>query len=108
MKASRETGRETAKATANYAPRRHVDLFNAYEAGDYARAIELLPGVVGLMDIFRVPGSFHSAIKEAMGLLGLTSSITARQPALPLSADGRARVREALERAQLLRHSVEA
>ena len=95
-------------ASANLAPRRHVDLFNAYEAGDYARAIELLPGVAGLMDIFRVPGSFHSAIKEAMGLLGLTSSTTARQPALPLSADGRARLRDVLERAQLLRHAVEA
>ena len=95
-------------ATANIAPRRHVDLFNAYESGDYARAIQLLTSLMSLMDIFRVPGSFHSAIKEAMGLLGLTSSTAARQPALPLSADGRARLRDTLERAQLLRHSVEA
>lgn len=95
-------------ATANFAPRRHVELFKAFEDGDYARAVALLPGVLALMDAFRVPGSFHSVIKEAMGQLGLTTSTAARQPALPLSADGRARLRETLERAQLLPSSVQA
>jgi 4-hydroxy-tetrahydrodipicolinate synthase len=98
----------TVPASANFAPRRQVELFEAYEAGDYARAVALLPSLLAVTDVFRVPGSFHSAIKEAMGLLGLTSATAARQPALPLTADGRARLREVLERAQLLQHPVEA
>lgn len=101
-------GDGTVPATANYAPRRHVELFDAWEAGDYARANALVGPVVECMEIFRVPGSFHTVIKEAMGLLGLTNAVAARQPALPLTADGRARLRAVLERAQLLPASMEA
>lgn len=101
-------GDGSVPATANFAPRRHVDLFNAHQAGDYQRAAALLPDLLACLDVYRVPGSFHSIVKEALGMLGLTTSTAVRQPALPLTADGRARLREVLERARLLPSNMEA
>jgi len=89
-------------ATANIAPRRHVDVFNAFEAGDHARALALLPAVLDCLDLFRVHGSFHSVVKDAMAIAGVAASSAARQPALPLTADNRARLREVMVRADLI------
>jgi dihydrodipicolinate synthase/N-acetylneuraminate lyase len=88
-------------ATANIAPRRHVAVWEAHNAGEHARAIADMLTVNRLLDLYRITGSFHSVVKEAMGQLGLTDNPTARQPALPLSAESRAKVRETLERAGL-------
>jgi 4-hydroxy-tetrahydrodipicolinate synthase len=101
-------GDGTVPASANFAPKPHVELFQAHEHGDLQLAEALLHKLLACLDVFRVPGSFHSAVKEAMGMLGLTQSTTARQPALPLSADSRARLRDVLERAGLLPASVGA
>lgn len=95
-------GDGSVPATANIAPRRHVDTFNAFEAGDYARAIDLLQGVLDCMDLFAIPGSFHSVVKEAMAVAGVATPSSARQPALPLTAESRARLRDVLARAHLL------
>lgn len=89
-------------ATANIAPRRHVDIFNAFEAGEYARALHLLPHVLDCLDLFRIQGSFHSVVKEALAIAGIAAPSAARQPALPLSADSRARLREVMAKAKLL------
>lgn len=95
-------------ATANIVPRRHVDVFNAFEAGKHARALELLPDVLACLDLFRVNGSFHSVIKEAMAIAGVAAPSAARQPALPLTADNRARLREVMARAKLIPIAAEA
>jgi 4-hydroxy-tetrahydrodipicolinate synthase len=89
-------------ATANIAPHRHVAVWEAHSAGDHARAIDNMLNVNQLLDIYRIPGSFHSVVKVAMEQVGLAESHTARQPALPLSADSRANVSETLERAGLV------
>jgi 4-hydroxy-tetrahydrodipicolinate synthase len=95
-------GDGTVPATANIAPDRHVRVFNAYERRDYQRALELMPAVLNCLDMFRITGSFHSVVKEAMVMAGISTSATPRQPALPLTADSRARLREVLARANLL------
>lgn len=89
-------------ATANVAARRHVAVYNAHVAGDHTQAIAAMLLVNSCLDLYRVPGSFHSVFKDALGQLGVIEHTAARQPALPLSADSRARVRQTLERAGLL------
>ncbi|MDQ3549534.1 MAG: dihydrodipicolinate synthase family protein [Chloroflexota bacterium] len=101
-------GDGTVPSTANIAPERHVKVFNAYERRDYQQALELMPAVLSCLDMFRITGSFHSVVKEAMVMVGVASSSTPRQPALPLTADNRARLREVLARAQLLPANVES
>jgi 2-dehydro-3-deoxy-D-pentonate aldolase len=95
-------GDGTVPATANIAPRRHVEIFDAWENGDLERALELLPEMLACLDIFTVPGSFHTLVKDAMSMAGVAAPAYARQPALPLTADSRARLREVLARAHLL------
>lgn len=95
-------GDGTVPPTANLAPARHIGVFNAFERGDYQRALELMPSVLSCLDMFRITGSFHSVVKEAMVMIGLTATSKPRQPALPLTADSRARLREVLARANLL------
>lgn len=95
-------GDGSVPATANIDPRRHVAVFEAFEDGDYESALDRLPELLGLLDIYRVNGSFHSVIKEAMAMAGVAPVSGARQPALPLTAESRARLREVLARADLL------
>ncbi|MCO5175437.1 MAG: dihydrodipicolinate synthase family protein [Thermomicrobiales bacterium] len=95
-------GDGSVPATANVAPARHVAIFDSWERGDYATALEALPALEELLAIYRVPGSFHSVIKEAMAMAGVAPASGARLPALPLTADSRARLREALASAGLL------
>jgi 4-hydroxy-tetrahydrodipicolinate synthase len=100
-------GDGTVPATANFAPRLHVDIFDAWVAGDYGRALQLLPHLMACLDVFRVSGSALSVIKEAMTACGVGAAGTARQPALPLTAESRARLRDALRRAGMLPATVE-
>jgi 4-hydroxy-tetrahydrodipicolinate synthase len=95
-------GDGTVPATANIAPHRHVRVFEAFDAGDFAQAFSLWPRILEYLDIFRITGSFHSVVKEAMALAGITTTATPRQPALPLTAENRARLREIMARADLL------
>ncbi len=95
-------GDGSVPATANIDPRRHVDVFEAFENDDYENALARLPELLELLDIYRISGSFHSVIKEAMAMAGIAPASSARQPALPLTAESRARLREVLARAGLL------
>jgi 4-hydroxy-tetrahydrodipicolinate synthase len=95
-------GNGTVPATANMAPNVHVDMVKAYESGDYGAAIECFQKLSKSLDVFMVPGSFHSVIKEAMVILGLAQSSTVRSPALPLTPESRARLREVLVKAGLV------
>lgn len=101
-------GDGTVPATANISPSRHVDTYGAFTSGDYALALRLLPEILTVSEIYRVPGSFHTIVKEAMALAGVAPHSSARQPALPLTAESRARLREVLGRAGLLPSEVES
>lgn len=92
-------GDGTIPVTANIAPERHVAIYDAFHRGDYALIAELLPSMLLLSDIYRVPGSFHSVVKEAMALAGVAPHSIARQPALPLTAESRARLRDIMQHA---------
>ena len=95
-------GNGTVPATANIAPDVHVDMVRTYKSGDYGAAIECFQILSKSLDIFMVPGSFHSVIKEAMVILGLAHLSTVRSPALPLTPESRVRLREVLLKAGLV------
>lgn len=95
-------GDGSVPATANFAPARHVELFEAFEQSDYEKSLSLLPRLLELLDIYRIHGSFFSVIKEAMAMAGVAPLSNARQPALPLTAESRAQLREVLARIDLL------
>lgn len=101
-------GDGTVPSTANLIPDRHVEVFNAYGRRDFQQALELMPAVLSCLDMFRISGSFHSVVKEAMAAVGVASSPIPRQPALPLTTDSRARLREVLARANILPQQVES
>ncbi len=101
-------GDGSVPATANIAPRQHVEIFEAFEEGDYETALGELPDLLRLLDVYRISGSFHSVIKEAMAMAGVAPPSGARQPALPLTAESRARLREVLAHADLLPSTTES
>jgi 2-dehydro-3-deoxy-D-pentonate aldolase len=88
-------------ATANIAPALHVALYDAWMRREFDTVHRLLPKIMASVEMLRVPGSFLSVIKEAMTMCGIADAGTPRLPALPLSAESRARLREALSRAEL-------
>ncbi|MEI2617131.1 MAG: dihydrodipicolinate synthase family protein [Thermomicrobiales bacterium] len=95
-------GDGSVPATANFSPDRHVRVFEAFKAGDYKAALDQLPALLGLLDVYQVNGSFHTVIKDAMAMAGVAPISSARQPALPLTAESRARLREILATLNLL------
>lgn len=88
--------------TANVAPALYVALYNAWMSREYDTVHRLLPRIMAAVEILRIPGSFLSVIKEAMSMCDISDAGSPRLPALPLSAESRARLREALSRADLL------
>lgn len=95
-------GDGTVPATSNFAPDRHTAVFRAYSRGEYEQAIHLLPDLFACTNVYRVQGSFHSVTKEAMTMVGVCQANAPRPPALPLAAEARARLRETLQRANLI------
>ncbi len=95
-------GNGSVPATANIAPQFHVNIVRDYQAGEFGKAIDEFRVLCKSLDIFKVPGSFHSVIKEAMVILGIAQDSTVRSPALPLTPESRARLRDVLIKAGLL------
>lgn len=87
---------------ANIAPSIQVGIVEAFRTGDYQAAVDLYRQLAVALDIYTVPGSFHSVIKEAMVMLDLAADSTVRSPALPLTPESRARLRDVLGRSALM------
>ena len=83
-------------ATANIVPHLHVGIYDAFRNGDYQSSISLYRQLSQTLGLYGVAGSFHSVVKEAMALLGLTSDPTERMPALPLTQENRKLLRDVL------------
>lgn len=95
-------GNGAVPAMSNLAPALLVGVFEAFRTGDYEAAIGLFRQLASGLDIYTVSGSFHSVIKEAMVTLGLAEDATVRAPALPLTPESRANLRDVLARAGLM------
>jgi len=88
---------------ANILPRLFVDLQAALEAGDAARAAGLSARVRALGEIYTIsdsPAGGIVGLKEALAALGVCAGATASTFG-PLSAAGRARLREVLDRIEV-------
>ena len=85
----------------NVAPQLVVQLWRAFQAGDFAQAKEAQEKIVSLFDIARLGPNAIPAIKAALSELGLCSPQVA-SPLQPLDDDQRAQVRIKLEELALL------
>jgi 2-dehydro-3-deoxy-D-pentonate aldolase len=83
-------------ATANIVPHVHVGIYDAFRTGDYQKSMTWYRELSQILSIYGVEGSFHSVVKEAMAMLGLTNNPTVRMPALPLTEESRALLRDVL------------
>ncbi len=81
--------------TVNVVPRLAVGIYEAFQAGDHARARELQARLSVLREALPSFGSYPVPVKEALNLMGLPAG-PARRPILPLSAEERERLRMVL------------
>jgi 4-hydroxy-tetrahydrodipicolinate synthase len=80
-------------ATSNIAPRAHADLFEAWEAGDLARAREIHYGLHPLVDLLFVETN-PAPGKWVLEQRGLIESGYVRPPLIPPTGPGIAKMRE--------------
>jgi 4-hydroxy-tetrahydrodipicolinate synthase len=80
-------------ATSNIAPRAHADLFEAWEAGDLARAREIHYGLHPLVDLLFVETN-PAPGKWVLEQRGLIESGFVRPPLIPPTQPGIAKMRE--------------
>ena len=73
-----------------------VEIYDAYMAGDYARAKECHYLVARIYDLLFTVGSIYIGIKESMNMLGLPGGHP-RAPMLSFTDEQRAKLREVLE-----------
>jgi 4-hydroxy-tetrahydrodipicolinate synthase len=83
-------------ACANVAPRAFIDLYNAYQAGDFEKAARLQSLVEPLRQAFSL-ATFPSVVKEAMNMLGLPGG-RCRRPVGPMPAEARVKLGAILEK----------
>ena len=91
----------TVALTVNVAPRLAVGIYEAFQAGDHARARALQERLSILREGLPRFGSYPVWVKEAMALQGLPAGPT-RKPILPLRDDQRAELRALLVNVGLL------
>jgi 4-hydroxy-tetrahydrodipicolinate synthase len=87
-------------ATANVAANLAVGIYEAFQNGDYAKALDYQQRLTPVRSAFSI-GSFPAAMKEALNLLGLPGG-RCRLPIQPLSREERARLKAILVQAGLL------
>ncbi|NLF77064.1 MAG: 4-hydroxy-tetrahydrodipicolinate synthase [Chloroflexi bacterium] len=91
----------TVALTVNVAPRLAVGIYEAFQAGDHARAHALQERLSILREGLPRFGSYPVWVKEAMALQGLPAGPT-RKPILPLRDEQRAELRALLVNVGLL------
>ena len=81
-------------ATANVAPRVAADIYDAFIAGDGARALASQERLAPLRQAFAL-GTFPVVAKEALTMIGIPAG-PARSPVGPMTPDQRAKLRDVL------------
>jgi len=89
-------------AMANLAPDAAVAVYAAWQRGDLHQAAELVRQRLEFPALYELGAPFFVVVKEAMALAGLIDHPTVRPPALPLSAETRARLHALLGRLGLI------
>lgn len=88
-------------ALTNIAPRQVVDLYQAVQQKEMAKAQKLYYQLLPISRAINIPQNFPAPLKEAVTMLGRPAGL-ARAPILPLSVPEKAAIREALKTANLL------
>jgi dihydrodipicolinate synthase/N-acetylneuraminate lyase len=85
----------------NFLPELEIEFYSAVIGGNSARAEEIVSTIEAPFFDAVVPLGWHPALKEAMEFKGLIKA-TERPPMLRIDEAGRAKIKEAMERSQLL------
>lgn len=72
-------------ASANFAPKLSIDIYNAVQKNDLATAAELHRTILKLPMLYKIDVPFVGVVKEAMRACGLDISAHSLQPASPLT-----------------------
>ncbi|MDQ0338257.1 4-hydroxy-tetrahydrodipicolinate synthase [Caldalkalibacillus uzonensis] len=88
--------------SANFAPEITVGLYEAFQAGDYDKALQLHRRLALLMEMYKLDVPFVNVLKEAIRLMGLEISTAVLPPARPLSEEKREQLKQMLQAAELL------
>lgn len=91
----------TVALSVNVAPALVVEIYDAFQAGDHARARAAQEKLAVLRETLPKFGTYPVWVKEAMTLLGLPAG-PARRPVQPLDGEQRAVLRRLLEQLELL------
>jgi len=89
-------------ATANVDPRVPVEIYEAFIAGDHARALDAQYRLAPLRRAFGL-GTFPGVIKEALTMIGIDAGPAIR-PVGPLSSENRAKLRSILVEMNMIGH----
>jgi len=88
-------------ALCNIAPRMIVDLYQAVQKKEMAKAQQLYYQLLPIARAISTPQNFPAPLKEAVSLLGRPAGL-ARSPIMPVGEAEKATIREALKAAKLL------
>lgn len=88
-------------ALANIAPRMVVDLYQAVQSNEIAKAKSLYFQLLPIARAIGAPKNFPAPVKEAVNLLGRPAGPT-RSPVIPVSKQEEEEIRGALQKASLL------
>ena len=88
-------------ALCNISPRQVVDMYQAVQQKEMAKAQQLYYQLLPIARAISVPQNFPAPLKEAVTMLGRPAGL-AREPIMPVSAPEKEAVREALKTANLL------
>lgn len=90
-------GQGGVSGTANLSPLPATRLYAAFEQGNAAQMLHYQQLLLRMAGIESLRGGAPAVLKEAMKVLGLVETSTARPPAYPLNAEARAQVKEFIE-----------
>ncbi|MBQ0141035.1 MAG: dihydrodipicolinate synthase family protein [Kurthia sp.] len=82
--------------TANFAPEIQVELYEAFNNGNYGQAIEAHRNITSLMPLYKINSTFMNVVKEAIKLRGIDISTNVVAPTRPLSDEKKNQVKKYL------------
>lgn len=89
-------------ASANFAPELTGGIYKAWKNGDYETAVKLHRQLAPVPLMYKIISPFVGVIKEAMVMRGQAISTETLAPALPLTQQQKAEVKDILQKARLL------
>lgn len=89
-------------ASVNFAPQLSVDLYRAFQTGNYNKAIELHQKLAKMPLLYQLEAPFINVVKEAMQLCGIDISTYVKPPARSINGEQREQIKKILQQVDIL------